>query len=246
MGSILRLMRNFGVLPPYEFAYGTQLPKVANLSTQVHNILSLDFFDPRKTTIEVSGRTGGGIDGLTRYCSSLKTQNPRLQPLIDSLKEIEKIKPTQDAAIRLIDKLVEFRDELRDESKQDEVIVFISFGLKDPKTLELDTKEIITKLVERTDTPKHFLKFTSGHCPSKFLGGNINIYPRLIENTSWYRLTSIEKVDQNRPILEVRFMGLAGVFVYILDQIQIRMKCQFFHLDGESIDADLREILPAR
>lgn len=38
-------------------------------------------------------------------------------------------------------------------------------------------------------------------------------------------------------------MGLGGVFIYILDQIEARLGSIFFHLDGESIDADRRDAI---
>lgn len=48
MGSIIRLVRSLGGLPPHECAYGMQLARVEDLSDQVRRILGLEFLDPQK------------------------------------------------------------------------------------------------------------------------------------------------------------------------------------------------------
>jgi len=163
-------------------------------------------------------------------------------PLVLSLKQIEKIQPDQEAALRLIDLLVKYRADLQDESKQDEIIVFIDFGLKDPAETEPATHDALVQFTKRFDTPKQAQEFNSGNCPKVFLKGTINIYPRAIENTSWYHQVKLELPDQTKPVLELRFMGLRGVFIYILDEIEKRLECTFFGLDGESVDADRQEV----
>ncbi len=239
MGSILQFFRRLADNPPHECAYGCQLAGIEELSNRVRQILDLEFLDPRKISIEVSVTgSGSGIGTLRRYCADLAKDNPHLDPLIAALKQVEKVQPAQEAATRMIDLLVEYRDALRDQARQDEIIVFLNFGLKDPANLDPSTRETIGRLVERFDTPEQMKQFNSRHCPQGFLKGNINIYPRLIENTSWYQLVDLDLTDQTRPILELRFMGLGGAFIYLLDEIENRFGCTFFHLDGESIDAD--------
>jgi hypothetical protein len=243
MGAILRLVRGFGALPPHECAYGMQLAKIEELSDRVGAILSLECFDPRKTEIEVSSLGGfSGLRGLTRYCAEVTKESPNREALLSSLKEIEKMQPVQQAATQLVERLVQYRDDLRDEASQDEMIVFIKYGLKDPAELDAMAQDVLGKIVERVDTATQFQKFSRGHCPPNFLAGNINIYPRLIENTAWYHLVNLELADPTRPILELRFMGLGGVFIFILDQLEATLGYKFFHLDGESIDADRQEM----
>jgi hypothetical protein len=243
MASFLRILGALGVIPPHEFAYGTQLENVGELSNYVRQILSLEFFDPRKTRIKVSliGKSGG-IQTLSKYCSDLAKRDSGLDPLAVSLKQIDGMQPDLETSIQMIDRLVEYRESLNDEASQDEIIVFIHFGLKNPELLDPATRDTIARLVERVDTSKQARQFNTGQCPQRFLKGNINIYPRAIENTSWYHLANLEMSDQTRPILELRFMGLGGVFIYILDEIETRLGYKFFHLDGESIDADRQDI----
>lgn len=243
MAWAIHILRDSEATPPHESAYGIQLAGIDELPTRVRQILSLDIFDPRKTTIQISSmRRSCGIAKLTRYCAKLAKHNSNLKPLIASLKQTEKVLPVQEAAVQLIELLVAYRAGLRDESKQDEVIVFIHFGLKDPSELDPGTREAIQRLVQRVDTPKEAQEFNSGHCPKVFLKGNINIYPRAIENISWYHLVKLDLPDQTKPILELRFMGLRGVFIYILDEIEKRLRCTFFGLDGEPVDAERQEV----
>jgi hypothetical protein len=245
VGSILNFLKRFGAIPPHECAYGIQLASIEDLSNRVRQILEMEFFDPAKTNIKVSCLGGGGGSGivvLRQYCAELAKDNSRLEPLVESLKQIEKMQPAQEAAIRMIDLLVRYRTDLEDEESQDEIIVFIHFGLKDLARPDPATREALARLVERVDTPKQAEKFKSRRCPQNFLGGDINIYPLAIGNTSWYRLANLEMADQNRPILELRFTGLGGVFIYLLDEIEKRFGYKFFHLDGESIDADRQDI----
>lgn len=239
MGSILQFFKRLGVLPPHECAYGCQLAGIEELSNRVRQILGLEFLDPQKTRIDVSVPGGGsGIGTLRRYCADLAKGNSRLEPLIAALKQLEKVQPAQEAAVRMIDLLVECRDALRNEASQDEIIVFLNFGLKEPANLDASTRETIGRLVEHVDTPEQMKQFNSRHCPQGLLKGNINIYPRFIENTTWYQLVDLDLTDRTRPILGLRFMGWGGAFIYLLDEIEKRLGCTFFHLDGESIDAD--------
>lgn len=243
MGAIFNILKRFGAIPPHECAYGIQLASAEELPERVRQILEMEFFDPQKFRMEVSIMGGGSRTGtLKQYCAGLAKENSRLESIVASLEQAEKMQPAQQAAIRIIDLLIEYRADLQNETKQDEIIVFIHYGLKDPAEIDPATREVLARLVERVDTPKQAQKFNSRRCPQRFLKGNINIYPRAIENTSWYHLANLEIADQTRPILELRFMGLGGVFIYILDEIEKRFGCKFFHLDGESIDADRQDI----
>jgi hypothetical protein len=40
---------------------------------------------------------------------------------------------------------------------------------------------------------------------------------------------------KRRPVLEIRFTGLKGVFKYLLDEMTEKTGDSFRHLDGESI-----------
>lgn len=53
------------------------------------------------------------------------------------------MQPSQELATRLIDRLVEFRADLRDETKQAETIMFIKFGLKDPRELDPTARQVL-------------------------------------------------------------------------------------------------------
>lgn len=189
----------------------------------------------------MSGRTAG-FKPWQKYCSGLAKRDSALDPLVASLKQIDETQPGRETAVRIIDRLVEYRKSLNAEAKQDEIIVFIYYGVKDPAEMDPSTREVFARLVDRVDTPKQAGQFKGRRCPQNYLKGNINIYPRAIENTSWYHLANLDTSDQTRPILEMRFMGLGGVFIYILDEIEKTLGSKFFHLDGESIDAGREDI----
>ncbi len=242
MDAILRFARALGALPPHEFAYGTQLKDITDLPQRVRQILSLEIFDPQKMNIQVSGTKGGSdVRDLAKYCSEPQRHTTGLEPLPGLPKEIQKIQPELERAIGLIERLVEYRDALRDETRQDEVIVFIHYGLKNPQSLPQDVRDAIGSYVAQFDTPRESQKFAGRHCPANFLAGNINIYPRLIENTSWYGSMGAGEDGQTPPILEIRFMGLRGIFKYILQETQNLLACEFCYLDGDLLDPGIQE-----
>ena len=88
--------------------------------------------------------------------------------------------------------------------------------------------------MRQSDTAKQSADFDSGECPKNYLVGNINIYPLALENTSW---RSIAKLDspKDAPILEIRFMGLKGIFKFMLEEMTRKSGASFIHLDGESL-----------
>jgi len=81
---------------------------------------------------------------------------------------------------------------------------------------------------------KQSATFDSGECPRNYLVGNINVYPLALENTSWHSTVEFAS-PKEAPILEIRFMGLKGVFRYLLDEMTGKTGDSFLHLDGESI-----------
>ena len=84
------------------------------------------------------------------------------------------------------------------------------------------------------DTPEQAEQFDSSACPDEYLEGNINIYPLCLENTSWHRTADLGP-RQDAPVYEVRFMGLRGIFRYLLEEMERKSGLSFRHLDGEKI-----------
>jgi hypothetical protein len=223
-----------GFLPPHEFAYGTTLTDISALPENVGQFLSLEALDPDKIQIEtfVDLDSGKNLKPLIGYITSQK--NAALDPLITSLNEIDKLSNQKEKAIRLIKALLPFKDSLKNESKQDSIIVFVYYGLKDPSNLSSATKGRISDLVRQFDTKRQSEEFNSGKCPKNYLVGNVNIYPLAIENTSWHSTVNFG-TSKVSPILEIRFMGLRGIFKYILSEIEAKTGGSFKHLDGEQI-----------
>jgi len=242
MGAILRFARALGALPPHEFAYGTQLKDITDLPERVRQILSLEIFDAQKIRIEVSGMKGANdLRDLATYCSEIQRQTTGLESFPGLIKDVQKIQPELERAVCLIQRLVEYREALRDETRQDEVIVFVHYAFKHPQSLPQDVRDAVERYVTQLDTPRESQRFAGRNCPPNFLAGNINIYPRLIENTSWYASMSAEEDGRTPPILEIRFMGLRGLFKYILREIQNRLACEFGYLDGDPLDPSGQE-----
>jgi hypothetical protein len=134
----------------------------------------------------------------------------------------------------LVQTLCPYKDLLRNESQQDEIIVFVYYGLKQPANLPAEARTKIGQLVKQLDTARQSGDFDSGKCPENYLVGNINIYPLAIENTFWHTVANFPP-PKDAPILEIRFMGLKGVFRYVLDEMTSRTGHRFLHVDGESL-----------
>jgi len=134
----------------------------------------------------------------------------------------------------LVKTLLAYRNSLTDESQQDSIIVFVYYGLKQPSNLPQKAKAKLSNLVKQLDTAKQSTEFDSGECPKNYLVGNINVYPLALENTSWHSIVKLAS-PKDAPILEIRFMGLRGIFKYMLDEMSRRAGVSFVHLDGESI-----------
>jgi hypothetical protein len=224
----------FSFLPPHEFVYGSTLKNSETISETIDQFLSLEVLDPNEIQIEtyVGSNSGKNIKPLINYVTSQK--NDALKPLINSLNEIEGISNQKEKAVRLVKALLPFKNLLRDESKQNYIIVFIYYGLKEPVNLSPMAKGQISSLIRQFDTAGEAEKFNNGICPRNYLVGNINIYPFALDNTSWHKNVDFG-TSKEAPILEIRFMGLRGIFKYLLNVIETKTGISFKHLDGESI-----------
>ena len=222
-----------GLLPPHEFAYGTALPTYTLLPERVDTFLSLPELDPDKTEIEtyVGMQSAKNLKPLIDYLASRKDQDFRE---MTALKGTDQLTNQKEKAVQLVATLLPFRDLLRDETNQDNLIVFVHYGLKQPAGLSQGARAKLASLVKQLDTTKQSATFDSGQCPTNYLLGNINIYPLAIENTFWHRTVDLSS-PESAPILEVRFMGLKGIFRYLLDEMTSRTRDAFVHLDGESL-----------
>jgi hypothetical protein len=224
----------FSFLPPHEFAYGSTLKNSETISETIDQFLSLEVLAPNKIQIEtyVGSNIGKNFKPLINYVTSQK--NDALKPLINSLNEIDDISNQKEKAVRLVKALLRFKNLLRDESKQNYIIVFIYYGLKEPVTLSSIAKGQISSLVREFDTAEQAEKFNNGICPGNYLVGNINIYPLALDNTSWHKNVDFG-TSKEAPILEIRFMGLRDIFKYLLNAIETKTGISFKHIDGESI-----------
>ena len=231
---LIRNKAKAGFLPPHEFAYGTALKDIATLPEKADEFLSLEALDPDKIHIEtfVELNSEKNLKPLIKYIASQK--NTALDPLIASLNEVDKLSNQKEKAIRLIKALTPFKDLLKNESKQDSVIVFVYYGLKDPSNLSPVTKGRISDLVRQLDTQKQSDEFNNSNCPRNYLVGNVNIYPLALENTFWHGNVDFGS-SKKAPILEIRFMGLKGIFKYLLNEFENKTGGSFKHLDGEQI-----------
>jgi hypothetical protein len=222
------------ILPPHEFAYGTVLRNPEEISQRMGEFLSLDEIDPNKIQIQtyVGNRSDKNLKPLITYIAS--QTNGDWGPLISKLENVDQLPNQKQKAIELVKTLLPYRDSLRNESEQDTVIVFIYYGLKQPSTLSQTAKAKVGNLVRESDTAKQSADFDSGECPQNYLVGNINIYPLALENTSWHSIAKLVS-PKDAPILEIRFMGLRGIFKYMLEEMTRKTAASFVHLDGESI-----------
>jgi hypothetical protein len=231
---VLRLWAQGGDLPPHEFAYGTALKSSEAIPERMDQFLSLAVMDPNEIQIEtfVGNRSEKNLTPLITYISSQK--NHDFGPLMAALKTVDQLTNQKDKAIQLVKTLLPYKDLLRNESQKDSIIVFVYYGLKQPSNLRQEARVKVSNLVRQLDTAKQAAEFDSGKCPKDYLVGNINIYPLGLENTFWHNVVEIAS-PKNAPILEIRFMGLKGIFRYMLDEVRRKSGDSFVHLDGESL-----------
>ncbi len=231
---VLRIWVKGGIVPPHEFAYGTALRNCEAIPERMDQLLSLDAMDSNEIQIEtfVGNRSENNLTPLITYISSQK--NHGFGPLMAELKNVNLLSNQKEKAIQFVKTLLPYKDFLRNEAQQDTVIVFVYYGLKQPSNLSQAARVEVSNLVKQLDTPKQSAESDSGECPKNFLVGNLNIYPLALENTSWH--TTVEfAAPKEAPVLEIRFMGLRGVFRYLLDEMTRKTGDSFVHLDGESI-----------
>jgi hypothetical protein len=231
---VLRVWAKGGILPPHEFAYGTALRNCEAIPARMDQFLSLEVMDPDEVQIEtfVDMRSEKNLMPLIKYISSQKNQD--FGPLISGLKSVDELSNQKEKAIQLVKTLLPYRNLLRNEPKQDTIIIFVYYGLRQPSNLSQAARVKVSNLVRQLDTAKQSAEFDSGKCPKNYLVGNINIYPLALENTSWHNTVEFGS-SKEAPVLEIRFMGLKGVFRYLLDEMTGKTGDSFLHLDGESL-----------
>jgi hypothetical protein len=231
---VLKTRAKAGGLPPHEFAYGTALQNCAAIPPAMDQFLSLDVMDPAKIQIQayVGNQSAKNLTPLIGYVSSQKGRDS--DALIVALKRIDQLPNQKQKAIQLVETLCSYKDLLRNESEQDQVIVFVYYGLKQPASVPAGARTKISGLVRQLDNAKQSAEFGTGQCPENYLVGNINVYPLAVENTFWHTVANFSS-PKDAPILEIRFMGLKGVFRYMLDEMTSKTGHQFLHVDGESL-----------
>jgi hypothetical protein len=161
-------------------------------------------------------------------------RNDAFSPLIAKLVNVDQLPNQRQKAIQLVRTLLPYKDLLRNESQQDTIIVFVFYGLKQPSSLSQAAKAKVSSLVRQSDTAEQSAKFDSGKCPNSYLVGNINIYPLALENTLWHSIVKLPS-PKDAPILEIRFMGLRGIFRFLVDEMTRKIGASFAHLDGDSL-----------
>jgi hypothetical protein len=231
---VLKVWARGGGLPPHEFAYGAALANSEAIPEQINQFLSLEVVDPDEIQIQtfVGNRSEKNLTPLIGYISTQK--NHDFRPLMTALKNVDQLANQKEKAVQLVKTLLPYKDSLRNESQQDTIIVFVYYGLKQPSNLSQTARVTVSNLVRQLDTAKQSAEFDSGECPTNYLVGNINIYPLGLDNTSWHKSVEFDS-PKNAPVLEIRFMGLRGVFRYLLDEMTKKTGDLFMHVDGESL-----------
>jgi len=154
--------------------------------------------------------------------------------LVAALKQVDQLPGQQEKAVRLVKTLLPYKEALRNQAQQDSIIVFVYYALKQPSELSPEAKGKISSLVRQLDTTAQADKFDSGTCSSNYLRGNINVYPLALDNTSWHDTVEFNS-PKDAPVLEIRFMGLKGIFRCLLNEMTAKTGATFVHVDGESL-----------
>ncbi len=219
--------------PPHEFAYGMPLNNIKELSTSIDRFLSLTEIDQDKIEIETYAGNNSSKD-LNLLIQYISKKHPELTELSNTLEQINKIEDTKQKALKLIEALLPYKDKLRDDANMDQLIVFIYFQIKQPnKLLDTSANEINT-LVNQMDTAKQSKRYLKGNLPKNYIYGNINVYPLSMENLFWHKNIK-DRAIPDKPILEIRFMGLRGIFKHLLNTFERQENTSFLYLDGERI-----------
>lgn len=231
---VLKLWGQGGILPPHEFAYGTALPNSDAIAKRMNEFLSLEALDANQIQIQtfVGNSNAKNLSPLIGYISSQRGHD--FVALVAALKAVDQLPVQKDKAIRLVNTLLPYKEALKNDAQQDSIIVFVYYALKEPSELSPQAKGKISSLVRQFDTAAQADKFDSGECPSNYLQGNINVYPLGLDNTSWHNTVEFNS-PKDAPVLEIRFMGLKGIFSYLLNEMTVKTGAAFVHLDGESL-----------
>src|SRR5258708_28382438 len=144
---VFRTRTNAGGLPPHEFAYGTALQNCQVIPKAIDQFLSLDIMDPAKVQIEtyVGNQSEKNLTPLIKYLSSQKRHDS--DALIATLKKIDQLPNQRQKAIQLVETLCSYKDSLRNESEEDQIIVFVYYGLKQPASVPAGARTKISNLV---------------------------------------------------------------------------------------------------
>jgi hypothetical protein len=222
--------------PPHDFGYGTALKDCEAIPEQMDQFLSLEEMDPEEIQIEtVVGSITNSEKNLKPLITYFSTQKQKdFGTLVAALKAADELPNQKQKAIQFVKVLLPYKDALKDESHEVSIVVFVYYGLKQPSKLSPPTRAKLGKLVKQLDTAAQTAKFDSGECPTNYLVGKINIYPLLLEDTFWHGIVEFPSA-KDAPIMEIRFMGLRGVFRYLLDEMTARTGYTFVHLDGDSL-----------
>jgi hypothetical protein len=230
---VFKLRARGGIFPPHEFAYGAALPRSEAIPERMAQFLSLDALDANQVQIQtfVGNSSARNLTPLISYISSQRGHD--FSALVSALKDVDRLSDQREKAIQAVKTLLPYQEDLRNEEQRDSIIIFVHYSLKQPPQLSSAAREKIASLVRQLDTASQADTFDSGQCPSNYIRGNINIYPLALDNTSWLKAADSAKYA---PVLEIRFMGLKGIFRYLLDEITAKSKLSFMHLDGQSLD----------
>ncbi len=230
---VLKFWGQGGILPPHEFAYGAALRNSDAIPERMDQFLSLDALDTNQVQIQtfVGNNSAKNLSPLINYVSSQRGHD--FSALVAALKDVDQLSDQKKKAIRLVKTLLPYKEALKNKAQQDSIIVFVYYALKKPSELSPEAKGKISSLVRQLDTAAQADKFDSGKCPNNYLRGNINIYPLALDNTSWHDTVDFNS-PKDAPVLEIRFMGLKGIFRYLLDEMT-KTGAAFVHVDGESL-----------
>jgi hypothetical protein len=230
---VLKFWGQGGILPPHEFAYGTALRNSDAIPVRMDQFLSLEALDTDQVQIQtfVGNKSAKNLSPLINYISSQRGHD--FSALVAALKDVEQLSDQKEKAIRLVKTLLPYKEALKNKAQQDSIIVFVYYALKKPSKLSPEAKGKIRTLVRQLDSAAQANKFDSGECPNNYLRGNINVYPLALDNTSWHDTVEFNS-PKDAPVLEIRFMGLKGIFRYLLDEMA-KAGGAFVHVDGESL-----------
>jgi hypothetical protein len=231
---VLKFWGQGGILPPHEFAYGTALRNSDAIPERMDQFLSLEDLDANQVQIQifVGNSSAKNLSPLIGYISSQRDHD--FGALVAALKAVDQLSDQKEKAIRLVKTLLPYKEALKNDAQRDSIIIFVYYALKEPSQLSPEAKGKINSLVRQFDTAAQADKFDSGECPTNYLRGNINIYPLGLDNTSWHDTVGFDS-PKDAPVLEIRFMGLKGIFRYLLDEMTAKTRAAFVHVDGESL-----------